>query len=90
MELLSTILHSIASLKTLNLADNNISDEGMRILCIGLMKCAHLGEVTLSYNTLSELSMKHLASVITAGCQLSVLVLRGNSIGDEGVETLLS
>ena len=34
--------------------------------------------------------MKHLASVITASCQMSSLTLRGNSIGDEGVETLLA
>ena len=39
---------------------------------------------------LSKLAMEHFGSVIVGGCRLTLLDLQKNSIGDRGVETLLS
>ena len=77
-------------LKTLNLAVNNITDEGVKHLSTALThtNCT-LNSLDLGANNITDEGVKHLSTALTnTNCTLNSLNLRGNNITDEGVKHL--
>ena len=77
-------------LKILNLADNNITDEGVKHLATALThtNCT-LNSLDLGYNNITDEGVKHLATALThTNCTLNSLNLADNNITDDGVKHL--
>ena len=85
MALANVLRHTITELRTLNLYNNAIDDEGMDILVGGLLTNANLNALTLSYNNITGRGCQSLVSLLEQpNSSLENLYLNNNIIGDEG------
>lgn len=75
-------------LEELYLASNNIGDGGMAALAAGLPLCAKLTKLDVSNCKLTAVSCDVLSGVCAPLCNLRVLQLDGNAIGDVGAQKL--
>ncbi|CAH3119615.1 unnamed protein product [Porites lobata] len=77
-------------LKRLNLADNNITDEGVKHLSTALTNTnCTLNSLNLKGNDITDEGVKHLSTALTnTNCTLNSLYLGANNITDEGVKHL--
>ena len=82
-------LMTIQSLKTLNLSHNDIGDEDLEALAVCLSNNKNLETLDLWENrSFSAIGLRCLSDVIPTVLNLKELVLRGNSINDEGLQAL--
>ena len=79
-------------LTSLNLGNNHISDEGIRMLCNALIKGrCKINLLSLHSCSLTEKSMHSLCKILYHGhCKLMEMHLKYNAIGDEGVNILFN
>jgi Ran GTPase-activating protein (RanGAP) involved in mRNA processing and transport len=78
-------------LTDLSLSDNDIGDEGVRILCTGSLRGEQckLTRLNLSFCSLTANCILEVCKVLVdEHCKLSELVLSANAIGDDGVRML--
>uniref|UniRef100_UPI0037E97F7E NACHT, LRR and PYD domains-containing protein 3 n=1 Tax=Semicossyphus pulcher TaxID=241346 RepID=UPI0037E97F7E len=72
----------------LDLSYSRLGDEKFKLLCAGLRDCK-IHNLNLVVCSLTEASVEDLVSVLTSGsCQLRVIDLRCNEIGDQGLVKL--
>ncbi|XP_074086789.1 ribonuclease inhibitor isoform X2 [Macrotis lagotis] len=88
-ELIPTLLRTKSTLTDLQLSDNHLGDEGMKLLCEGLLdpKCS-LERLELEYCEFTSASCAALSSVLKAKGSLQELTLNNNELGEEGVVLL--
>lgn len=87
MECLSFCLNALPNLNIIDLSSNELGDEGLKYLALGIEKCS-LQEIILCWNKISNKGIKALMTQIDKLKQLKVLDLYGNNISDEGMETI--
>lgn len=75
------------TLERLYLSDNQVSDDGVRVLAPSVQNSS-LIVLGLSKNNISNQSIDYLAQMLEINRRLAVLGLEDNCIGDKGVETL--
>eukprot|EP00985_Skeletonema_marinoi_P014355 scaffold7266_cov121-Skeletonema_marinoi.AAC.17 len=85
---LSAGLGSLPRLKTLYLANNSISDQGLQFLVGGLVNC-NLEQLILSTNLFSLSGHRSLGTLVQRATSLTSLNLNGNTIDDEGLQCLV-
>ena len=88
VEIVKLFDNTNCQLRGLNLAGNDITDEGVKQLS-SVLANSQLSSLNLSYNGITDAGVKQLSSVL-ANSQLSTLNLRENGITDEGVKQLSS
>ncbi|MBZ3871249.1 NACHT, LRR and PYD domains-containing protein 5 [Sciurus carolinensis] len=86
---ISQMLTAATSLKSLSLARNKVTDEGLAPLCAALWtsQCT-LAELTLDTCGLTAAGCKALASALASSCSLTHLCLCNNQLGSDGVSLL--
>ncbi|XP_025070905.1 NACHT, LRR and PYD domains-containing protein 3-like [Alligator sinensis] len=86
---LRTVLRSNWSLRELELSGNHVGDLGAQQLCEGLKDpSCHLQRLELRYCGLSAACCEDFAHVLINNPSLITLDLRGNHLGDSGVQNL--
>ena len=76
-------------LSSLNLAHNNITDDGVKQLSNALVNNCKLSSLNLRLNNITDEGVKQLSNVlVNNNCKLSSLNLATNNITDEGVKQL--
>ncbi|XP_061124926.1 NACHT, LRR and PYD domains-containing protein 12-like [Syngnathus typhle] len=88
-EALASVLSSLCSLRELDLGWNDLRDDGLEALAIGLAKpqCT-LQFLALMNCKLSKKGCEALASVLSSACSLRKLDLGQNNLCDDGLEAL--
>ncbi|XP_056657036.1 ribonuclease inhibitor isoform X3 [Monodelphis domestica] len=88
-ELIPALLRTKSTLKDLQLSDNHLGDEGVRLLCEGLLdpQCS-MEKLELEYCEFTTASCEALSSVLKAKGSLQELTLNNNELGDAGVALL--
>ncbi|XP_043826129.1 ribonuclease inhibitor isoform X2 [Dromiciops gliroides] len=88
-ELILSLLRTKPTLRDLQLSDNHLGDEGMKLLCEGLMdpRCS-LERLELEYCEVTTASCEALSSVLKAKGSLQELTLNNNELGEAGVVLL--
>ncbi|XP_061124921.1 NACHT, LRR and PYD domains-containing protein 3-like isoform X2 [Syngnathus typhle] len=88
-EALASVLSSSRTLSHLDLSFNDLRDDGLEALAVGLAKpqCT-LQVLGLESCNLSKKSCKALASVLSSPCSLRELDLSHNDLRDDGLEAL--
>lgn len=71
----------------LDMSDSNLGDEEIQVLTDALRKASVSITLDLSYNSIGDHGIKHLASLI-GNSLLTITSLAGNEIGDEGAKYL--
>ncbi|KAM9149496.1 NACHT, LRR and PYD domains-containing protein 12-like [Pangshura tecta] len=86
---LATALRTNQSLTMLNLGGNKLGDAGVQLLCDGLKhsKCK-LWKLDLKGCGVTAAGCGDLAPVLRTSQSLTLLILRGNNLGDAGVQLL--
>ncbi|XP_037018984.2 ribonuclease inhibitor isoform X1 [Artibeus jamaicensis] len=86
---LASMLRAAPSLRELDLSYNPLGDEGLQLLCEGLLdpQC-HIESLELQYCGLSAASCESLAAAVRARPELKELVLNNNDFGEAGARTL--
>ncbi|XP_012666815.2 NACHT, LRR and PYD domains-containing protein 3 isoform X1 [Otolemur garnettii] len=86
---LCNALYTNENLRVLDLSDNALGDEGMRVLCEGLKHpCCRLQTLWLAECHLTDACCGALASVLNRNENLTLLDLTGNDLRDFGVQML--
>lgn len=86
---LSKVLSSsVCSLKALSLSNNNLTDNALKLLSVGIIRSKHLEELTLNLNKFENLIF--LDSALLHNKKLSYLDLLANNISTRGKAKLLS
>ncbi|CAE7213816.1 FH3 [Symbiodinium sp. CCMP2456] len=86
----------LASLKILDLSNNQLIDVSVELLCNGLSRCISLQEVQLSHNAIGSRGSIVLAGALQAQRRLAmpphtgikILGLSGNPVGDGGAKAI--
>ncbi|XP_044115818.1 ribonuclease inhibitor isoform X2 [Neovison vison] len=83
------VLRSLPTLRELQLSSNPLEDEGLQLLCEGLLdpEC-HLENLQLEYCNLTGASCASLASALKAKEHFKVLVVSNNAMEEAGVRVL--
>ena len=81
-------LKHCTSLRTLNLSDNSICDDGCKGLADGLKHCTSLRTLNLSYSSIGNDGVKALADELKHCTSLQTLNLAQNYISNDGVKVL--
>jgi Ran GTPase-activating protein (RanGAP) involved in mRNA processing and transport len=88
---LAAVLKKNTALTKLDIAFNNIGDEGMGLIATALKKSdCNLRYLDLSHNSVGDKGMQELAAVIEKGAAFNLvrLALRHNNIGSSGIRSL--
>ncbi|XP_031798394.1 ribonuclease inhibitor isoform X2 [Sarcophilus harrisii] len=85
-KMIPALLRTKSTLTDLQLSDNHLGDEGVKLLCEGLMdpKC-NLQRLELEYCEFTAASCEALSSVLKTKNSLQELTLNNNELGEAGV-----
>ncbi|XP_068964046.1 ribonuclease inhibitor isoform X2 [Petaurus breviceps papuanus] len=88
-ELIPALLRTKSTLVDLQLSDNHLGDEGMKLLCEGLMdpRCS-LQRLELEYCEFTAASCEALSAILKAKGSLRELTMNNNELGEAGVTLL--
>ncbi|XP_048217086.1 ribonuclease inhibitor isoform X2 [Perognathus longimembris pacificus] len=86
---LCSLLRAKQSLKELSLANNDLGDEGARLLCESLLEpCCHLESLWVKTCNLTAACCPYFRSVLAQNRSLLELQISDNKLGDTGVQEL--